>query len=136
MAIRGHEFERNIESLFNQINMMDGVIAVRLEVKRFASGVYKAKQPCDYIVFTGKTVFFFDAKECCSDKWFLSKASDHQIEAMKKAQGMGMRAGFVVWFKKHENPCVSRRFIEDLGKKSYTVLDGIEFSGEMFFGKK
>ena len=122
--IRGRALENRFERIKDQLNNFANVIVVRLEVKRIGNSIYKAKQPCDFVVITPKTTWFIDTKECASDVWYPSKAPRHQVDIFVKAQKMGHRAGFLVQFTK--NPAQPIRFIEDFSKPA-TAPSGIDW---------
>lgn len=109
--IRGRALENKFERVKEQLNGLANVIVIRLEVKRVGKSIYKAKQPCDFVVITPKTTWFIDTKECASNVWYPSKAPRHQVDFFIKAQRMGKKAGFLVQFTNH--PAQLMRFIEN-----------------------
>lgn len=129
---KGSELENHIEQVFKQLNATQGIIAIRLEVKRIGKDIYKAKQPCDYVIITSKTCWMFDAKECSEKTWYPNKAPDHQKEAMLKAQKMGHRAGFLVQFA--SEPMKPLSFITDF-TNPVTSQDGEPWDWNWFFEK-
>lgn len=121
---RGNTLESHIKQRFEELEDY-GFVCTKLEVKH-------QKQPCDFII-VGKQVWLFDAKETHSETWRLSQAEDHQVKAVKRAQALGHRAGFVVWFMETNILLGGIRWIEDLSKGKYTVHDGVPWGIDLFF---
>lgn len=134
---RGRDLENRIERVFNKINALPDILAIRLEVRQARkndSFVWCKKQPFDYLVIAKSKVFAFDAKECSCDTWYPSKAPAHQISSLQKLQALGHVAGFLVWFRANPSPCAIR-FIEDFDHPA-TCESGRLFGWDMFFEKE
>ena len=128
----GRELEKKVERVLDQLNQQTSLVTFRIEVKQVRAKdkfIYSKKQPCDYIVI-GKRVWAFDAKECSSNKWYPSKAPEHQIVSLNKMQKLGHKAGFLVWFKKAEQ-IDNIRWVENFNEPA-TAESGIALDWEMF----
>lgn len=129
----GQELELNLERVFDQVNALPDILVIRLEVKTVTEKrVHVAKQPADYLVVTPTTTWLLDAKECGEKKWYpANKKVAHQVAAMRKMQGMGQRAGFIIWFKELPWP-FGVRLVEDFDSPA-TVNSGVQFGWDIFF---
>lgn len=125
--------EKRIEKVFDRLNLLPNVLAIRLEVrqarlKKSGKFIYCKKQPFDYIVITSQFTWGFDAKQCRAKKFYWSKVPEHQIEACRKMQRLpGKRGGFLFDFV--GDPVM--RWVEDL-TDPVTAQSGIAFDWEMF----
>lgn len=132
---RGRELELRIERVFDQLNcVLPGIIAIRIEVRQARVRgrlIYCKRQPFDYLVMGRGQTWCFDAKECCTSKWYPGHAPPHQLEALRKAQGIGKRAAWLIWFRGTDNPTTELRWVEDLETPA-TVNSGVSFDWEMF----
>jgi len=115
---------------------------IKIEVKK-SRGAYAKKGPCDFILNTVKGNWLLEAKECSSDKLYLSKIPEHQKHSLSVYKHINDRntGAFIVWFMTGENSefyidVINKRirYIEDFENKSYfTPNDGIPFSFDIFF---
>ena len=126
--MRGRDLEKRIEKWMTFINSSTWSIAVRLNVKQLREcRTYVSPQPCDYILFHEKEVWFIDAKETNASKWKPSIAPLHQIKSLEKAQSNGYKAGFLVWFRKLDPTGGNLRFIEDFSVPA-TIESGTKWN--------
>lgn len=124
---RGRALECYFEDLILNLNKLScPIIGIRLEVKKGGFKTYLKRQPCDFVIDTGKTVWYLDTKESQKTTWYPTQAPAHQVEYFKKAQAMGRRAGFIVWFYEVDPAMINLRFIE-----SFNIAVGIN-SGSKF----
>lgn len=124
---KGATLEKRFEAWIEAWKKM-GYLAIRLETKfNQAAQKYTKKQYCDYVIDTGSNILYLDSKECSSAKFYPKQQAEHQVEAMRKAQGFGRIAGFVVWFKNDDPAMVNLRFIANLDDPS-TIQSGQRFS--------
>jgi len=136
MKQRGRTLEKQIERVFTQLNSMPNIMAIRLEIKRtYKDNVHLGKQPFDYLVLCNHGVWAFDAKECSQEKWYPSKAKQHQKDALQKImnmRGASYHAGFVVEFTQWRGHPGAIRWITDFVAPA-TVDSGIPFDWEWFY---
>jgi penicillin-binding protein-related factor A (putative recombinase) len=97
---RGRELERRIEKVLKLLEETNSNFSyLRLNVPRLGNGTFLKAQPCDFVCNFGVTHIYFDCKETHSSILYLSKIPDHQIASLRRYQGQGNRAGFLIWFK-------------------------------------
>ncbi len=132
---KGKGFQDYVSRNLERLQGLKRLIYVELEVQRKKVGnkfIFTKKQHCDFIVISSKGDFWFDAKECGSEKFSISgKRLKRQADSFAQAQGFGKKAGFLVWFYAQDPARANIRFIEDFTKPT-TIESGIKFDWELF----
>lgn len=95
---RGNEFEAELSRLSRYLNAT-GIHMHKNHARRTEHGVYLEGEPFDYEILSSGTLHCFDAKECASQRWPLSKAKLSQLNNLLVCARNGAQAYFLVWYK-------------------------------------
>ena len=138
---RGITLELYIDQKINGFNrdFPNQFMGIRLAIP-VVKGERVAKQPADYMIMTQKGVWMFDAKETYEEKWYISKVPQHQIEGLRRADGLNCVSGFLIWFREDDLSidlavaAKSVRFVQDFRSQTvFTKEDGRPFDWGFFF---
>jgi len=142
---RGKELENRIDEWLERYNKHPQMQAVKLNVEKAVTRggriKYTKKQPYDYEIKSTVnslvlSVLCFDAKQTNKEKFYpaeIKRQRNHQIVELKKAQELGAKAGFLVWFKKCDPLMHNLRLITDFDKPASTKC-GEHFDFCKYFG--
>lgn len=130
----GKTLEKKLEYMFRTLEHHRRILFVRVHVplvKTKKGWIRTEKQHFDYVLLCDGVTWCIDAKECSQKKFYFTKKIEHQTAAMRQAQALGHKAGFIIWFKSagYGDECL--RFVDNFSEPA-SVESGIKFSLDLF----
>lgn len=95
---RGHSFEKQIEKVIKYIEKL-GFHGHKNYPKRLEDGTYIDGESFDYEIFLPNRHDCFDAKQCKTDTWKITKKDIKQTNELKKCKNAGCNAYFLICFE-------------------------------------
>lgn len=90
--------ENEVNKLLNYINSNNYGLGFKLHPNRNYDGIYIQGELFDYILFTKKQIYAFDAKQTISNKWRLQKKDKKQLSNLLKIKPFNVKSFFLIYF--------------------------------------